>query len=264
MKPRTRLFDFSIIWLSLIGLTLIALWEGLVFAFDIPQWKLPAPSDIGVELLHSKNLLIFHTWVTLQEIIIGFSVALSTGVFLAILISYYRAVGRLVYPIVIASQTIPIIVIAPLLLIWVGYGLTPKIIVVTLVAFFPIVVNTVDGLRSVDLEMINLMRTLGATRWQIFTKIQIPSSLPFLFSGMKVGATLSVIGAVIGEWVGSNAGLGYLTRMSVPLFLTSRSFAAVLILSVLGVGIFLLASLLERALLPWHHRNNKMNLDSKD
>ena len=263
MKRRTRLVDFSVIWLILAGLSLVVLWEGLVFTFDVPRWKLPAPSDIGVELLDSRSLLLSHTWVTLQEILIGFSVALSTGVLLAVLISYYKAVGRLVYPIVIASQTIPIIVIAPLLLIWVGYGLTPKIIIVTLIAFFPIVVNTVDGLRSVDPEMINLMRTLGASRWQIFTKVQIPSSLPFLFSGTKVGATLSVIGAVIGEWVGSNAGLGYLTRISVPLFLTSRSFAAVLILSLLGIGIFLLVALLERMLLPWRHRSTNTNLDTQ-
>ena len=243
----------SWLWPALVVAGVFAAWEGAVSVFEVPAWKLPAPLAIGAELVESRSLFLRHTWTTLQEVLVGFGVALGAGVTLAGLIAYSRTLERAVYPFVIASQTIPIIVIAPLLLIWVGYGLTPKVIVVALIAFFPIVVNTVDGLRSVDPDMVNMMRSMGASRWQLFAKVQAPTSLPFLFSGTKVAVTLSVIGAVVGEWVGANAGLGYLTRISVPLFLTERSFGAVAVLAVLGVGLFLTVAVLERIMLPWHH-----------
>ena len=243
----------SWLWPALVVAGVFAAWEGAVSVFEVPAWKLPAPLAVGAELVESRSLLLRHTWTTLQEVLVGFGVALGAGVTLAGLIAYSRTLERAVYPFVIASQTIPIIVIAPLLLIWVGYGLTPKVIVVALIAFFPIVVNTVDGLRSVDPDMVNMMRSMGASRWQLFSKVQAPTSLPYLFSGTKVAVTLSVIGAVVGEWVGANAGLGYLTRISVPLFLTERSFAAVAVLAVLGVGLFLTVAALERVMLPWHH-----------
>ena len=238
---------------ALIVVAAIGAWEGIVAINDIPHWKLPAPSAIGVELWDSGGLLLRHTWVTLQEVLIGFAIALVAGILLAGLINLSRTLERVIYPSVIASQTIPIIVIAPLLLIWVGYGMQHKIIVVALISFFPIVVNTVDGLRSADPDLINLLRTLGASRWQVFAKAQIPTSLPFLFSGMKIAITVSVIGAVIGEWVGSSEGLGYLAIRSQSQFLSERVYAASFLLSLLGIGLFLLAGLLERVLLPWHH-----------
>ncbi|MCH7607917.1 MAG: ABC transporter permease [Chloroflexi bacterium] len=242
---------------ALVVAAVIGAWQGVVALFDIPAWKLPAPSAIGAELVASRALFLRHAWVTLQEVLLGFGVALALGVILAGLIASFPTFQRAVYPFVIASQTVPIIVIAPLLLIWVGYGLAPKIIVVALIAFFPIVVNTVDGLRGVDADMVNMMRTLGASRRQVFVKVQIPTALPFLFSGVKVAITFSVIGAVIGEWVGASAGLGYLTRVSVPLFLTARSFGAVVILSAMGVSLFLAVALLERLLLPWYHTERR-------
>jgi ABC-type nitrate/sulfonate/bicarbonate transport system permease component len=138
-----------------------------------------------------------------------------------------------------------------MLLIWVGYGLAPKVIVVALISFFPIVVNMVDGLKSVDPDEVSLMQTLGANRWQIFLKLQTPTSMPLLFSGMRVAIAVSVIGAVIGEWVGSSEGLGYLMIRSKPQFLTERVFAAIAILSAMGVGLFALVGLAERLALPW-------------
>ena len=249
-------------WLgpALLVTVLVAVWQGVVVFFDIPAWKLPAPSAIAAELVVSRALYLKHTWVTLMEVMLGFGAALATGVLLATLIAYYRTLQRAVYPLVIASQTIPIIVIAPLLLIWVGYGIAPKIIVVILIAFFPITVNTVDGLRSVDTDMVNMMRTLGASRWQIFTKVQVPTAMPFLFSGTKIAVTFSVIGAVIGEWVGASAGLGYLTRISVPLFLTARSFGAVVLLAAMGIILFVSVALLERLLLPWYHTEQRQRV----
>jgi len=232
---------------------LVAGWELWVWIGDVPGWQLPPPSAIAKELADSRVLLWDNTLVTLQEVALGFAAALAAGVILAALISYSRVLESSIYPIVIASQTIPIIAIAPLLLIWVGYGTTPKVIVVALISFYPIAVNTVDGLKSVDPDMVNMMRTLGASRWQVFTKLQIPTSLPFMFSGIKIGISVSVIAAVIGEWVGASAGLGYLITYSQPLFLTARVFAAIVVLSAMGMSLFALASLAERMMLPWYH-----------
>ncbi len=240
-------------WLPalLIVLSILALWEAYVRIFDVQTWLLPAPSAIAVALFQDAGLLWYHTRATLTEIIVGFGVALACGVLLATAIGMSRTLERALYPFIIASQTIPIIVIAPMLLIWVGYGLAPKVIVVALISFFPIVVNMVDGLKSVDRDMVNLMRTLGANRRQVFFKVQVPTSLPYLFSGMRVAIAVSVIGAVIGEWVGSSEGLGYLMLRSKPQFLTERVFASIVILSALGIGLFASVGLLERLAIPW-------------
>ena len=230
----------------------LAAWEAGVRALQIERWLLPTPSAIGAELVESRGLLLRHTLTTLEEVLIGFTLALVVGMGAAMAIAYSRIVERAVYPYVIASQTVPIIAIAPLLLVWIGYGIWPKIIVVVLISFFPIVVNMVDGLKSVDPDMLNMMRSLGAGRRQIFTRVQVPSSLPFLFSGVRVAIPLSVIGAVIGEWVGASAGLGYLMTRSAPQFLTERVFASIFVLSVMGVALFALVVLVERLALPWN------------
>lgn len=252
---RFRSLDRSALmrWLpsAAIALGILAAWEIAVRALDVQKWLLPAPSDIALSLYADAPLLWRHTLATMLEIAVGFSLALACGVALAVAIGMSRTLERAVYPFVIASQTIPIIVIAPMLLIWVGYGLAPKVIVVALISFFPIVVNMVDGLKSVDRDMVDLMRTMGANRWQIFAKALVPSSLPYLFSGVRVAVAVSVIGAVIGEWVGSSEGLGYLMLRSKPQFLTERVFAAIAILSAIGVGLFALAGIIERLSIPW-------------
>ena len=241
-------------WIFPIGIlvSLVIVWEVLVRVVNVPSWQLPPPSAILDELIVSKDLLLHHTLVTLKEIVVGFSVALVTGLTLAAGIAYSRILERSVYPIIIASQTIPIIAIAPLLLIWVGYGLTPKVIIVALICFYPIAVNTVDGLKSIDPDMISMFRTLGASRFQVFTKLQVPNSLPFMFSGIKIGISVSVIAAVIGEWVGGSEGLGYLITYSQPLFLTARVFAAIFLLSVMGIILFVLGVWIEHLTMPWH------------
>ena len=240
-------------WLPalIIVLGILVVWEAYVRIFEVQTWLLPAPSAIGVALVEDAGLLRRHAGVTLSEIIVGFGLALVSGVLLAAAIGISRTLERALYPFIIASQTIPIIVIAPMLLIWVGYGLAPKVIVVALISFFPIVVNMVDGLKSVDRDMVNLMRTLGANRRQIFLKVQVPTSLPYLFSGMRVAIAVSVIGAVIGEWVGSSEGLGYLMLRSKPQFLTERVFASIVILSVMGIGLFGSIGIIQRFAIPW-------------
>tara|TARA_B100001123_G_scaffold143195_1_gene166442 strand:- start:5885 stop:6682 length:798 start_codon:yes stop_codon:yes gene_type:complete len=248
-------------WLLPVGilLGLVLLWELWVRIGDVPDWQLPAPSEIARELEASWGLLWDHTLVTLKEIVVGFAAALAAGLILAGGIAYSRVLERSVYPIVIASQTVPIIAIAPLLLIWVGYGLTPKIIIVALICFYPIAVNTVDGLKAIDSDMVNMLRTLGASRWQVFTKLQIPTALPFMFSGIKIGMSVSVIAAVIGEWVGASEGLGYLITYSQPLFLTARVFAAIFLLSIMGITLFVLAVVAERMMMPWYFNEKRAN-----
>jgi ABC-type nitrate/sulfonate/bicarbonate transport system permease component len=240
-----------------IVLALLSVWEGYVRLFEVQKWLLPAPSVIAVTLVTSRELLYGHTVVTFLEVVIGFALSLLCGVVLACGMAFSRTLERALYPFVIASQTIPIIVIAPLLLVWVGYGLTPKVIVVALIGFFPIVVNMVDGLKSVDPDVISLMRTLGANRWQIFVKVQVPASLPYLFSGARVAMAVSVIGAVIGEWVGSSQGLGYLMIRSKPQFLTERIFAAIVVLSVMGIALFGLVGVVEKLAIPWWHNEQR-------
>jgi ABC-type nitrate/sulfonate/bicarbonate transport system permease component len=245
----------SLRWFVSLGIIagLVLLWQGLVVFYDIPHWKLPAPWEVAKELWYSKGLLASHTWITVQEMLLGLLAALVAGLTLATIINMSRTLGRVVYPVIIAAETFPIIIMAPLLLIWVGYGIEHKVIVVALIAFFPVVINTADGLRAADPDLLSLMRTMGANRWQLFTKVQIPNALPFMFSGIKLAATVSVIGAVIGEWVGSSEGLGYLAMVSKGKFLFDRVYAVTFLFSLLGMSMFVLVGLLERALLPWHH-----------
>src|SRR5215475_3736920 len=253
-------------WLpaALIVLGLLGIWEGYVRLWAVPKWLLPAPSVITMTLVGSRDLLLDHTLVTFLEVIVGFGLALLGGVLLACAIAMSRTLERVLYPFVIASQMVPIIVIAPLLLIWVGYGLAPKVIVVALTAFFPIVVNMVDGLKSVDPDVVNLLRTMGASRWQIFVKVQVPTSLPFLFSGLRVAMAVSIIGAVIGEWMGSSQGLGYLMIRSKPQFLTERVFAAIVVLSVMGMALFVLVGVVEKFAIPWWHNEQRQRSLSQE
>ena len=242
---------------GLIILGLVLLWEVCVRTMSIPDWQLPPPSSIILELVVSIDLLWEHTIVTVLEIAIGFAISLLVGLVLSAGIAYSSLLQRSIYPIVISSQTVPIIAIAPLLLIWVGYGLAPKVIIIAIICFYPIVVNTVDGLKAIDPDMVNMMRALGATKFEVFRKLQIPTALPFIFSGIKISISVSVIAAVIGEWVGASEGLGYLIIYSQPLFLTSRVFAAILILAVLGVSLFVIAVLLERLSMPWYFNEKR-------
>jgi len=235
-------------WLPAVATVMVLLiaWELIVRALDIQSWLLPAPTVIFAELIDSFGLLMRHAGTTLTEILLGFAVSVSLGILLASGIVWSRTVERSIYPIIIASQTIPIITLAPLLIIWVGTDIMSKVIVIVLFAFFPIVISLVTGLRSVDREMADMFRTLGASPGQIFLKLMLPSALPSFFSGLKVAAVVSVIGAVIGEWVGASAGLGWLMKISGPQFQTARVFAAIVVLSVLAMGLFAAVVAMEK------------------
>ncbi len=236
--------------LLLLVLTIV-IWEAWVWIDDTPAWFLPAPSAVAAETFASRSLLWEHTWTTLQEVLLGYLIALVVGVTTALLIAFSPIAERTLYPIIVASQAIPIIALAPILLIWFGFGMTPKIIVVVLLCYFPIAVNMADGLRSANADALNLLRSMGASRWQVMRIVRIPSSLPYLISGARIAAAVSVIGAIVGEWVGASSGLGYLMTRAASQFLTARLFAAVGISAVLGVGLFVVVAVLGRVLVPW-------------
>lgn len=233
---RSRLIDWLPAVITII--VLIVLWEVLVEVLDVQRWLLPAPSVIATEIFDSFGFLMKHARVTLSETLVGFSISIALAVVLASGIVWSRTVERSLYPIIIASQTIPIITLAPLLIIWVGTDMRSKVIVIVLFTFFPIVISLVSGLRSVEQEMVDMFRTLGASPWQTFRKLMIPSALPSFFAGLKVAAVFSVIGAVIGEWFGSSAGLGWLMKIAGGQFQTARIFAAIVVLSILAMALF--------------------------
>jgi len=244
-----RLLGWAIPLLALV--VLLGVWELWVRIDDTPAWLLPAPSAVAREAVESRALLWDHTWTTLQEVVIGYLAAFVVGVAVALAIGSSRLVERAVYPLIVASQAIPIIALAPILLIWFGYGMTPKVIVVVLLCFFPIAVNMADGLRAADPDAIALLRSMGASRAQVMRIARAPASLPYLISGARVAAAVSVIGAIVGEWVGASSGLGYLMTRSVAQFQTARLFAAVGIAAFIGIGMFVLVALLGRWLVPW-------------
>jgi len=229
----------------------VIFWELMVWQFQVPRYILPAPSRILQTLTLQQSLLLHHTFITLKEIIAGFLLAFVVGVGLAFLMFQFPVLEKSFYPIVIGSQTIPVFAIAPLLVLWFGYGLSSKVVMAALIVFFPIVVNTLDGLKGADADSVNLLRILRANRWQILWKVRVPSALPFVFSGCKIGISISTIGAIIGEWVGSKEGLGYLMLHANAQLQISLIFASLLYLTVLGVGFFYLVVFMERWAMPW-------------
>jgi putative hydroxymethylpyrimidine transport system permease protein len=241
---------------ALLLAAILGLWEWGVRVFDIPFYILPAPSRIAALLITERTLLAGEAAVTLLEIFLGFTIAFLVGIGLALLIFSSRTVERAVYPLVIASQTVPVFAIAPLLIVWLGYGMLSKVAMAALIVFFPIVVNTVDGLRAADPDVVNLLLILGATPAQVLLKIRAPAALPFVFSGIRIAVATSVIGAVIGEWVGATQGLGFLMIHANAQLHVDLVFAAIAVLSLMAVGLFLAVSGVEWLVLPWRRITN--------
>jgi putative hydroxymethylpyrimidine transport system permease protein len=238
---------------ALLGL-LVGGWELLARLGHVENYLLPAPSEVMSALWNDRDLLAPDAWVTAREVLLGFGLALAVGVAIAVVLHLSPLLRRAIYPLVVASQAVPVIVIAPILVIWFGFGMTPKLIVIALICFFPLVVNTLDGLAGVDREQQKMMRTLGASRFDLLRRLELPAALPFLFSGAKVAVAVAVIGAVFGELVGSDAGLGHAIQVGTAELETARVFAAVLILSTMAIALFGLVALLERRVVPWAHR----------
>jgi ABC-type nitrate/sulfonate/bicarbonate transport system permease component len=217
----------------------------------LEEFLVPAPAEILEVLWQDRRLIAENAWVTLVEVVLGFLIALALGLLTATVLHLSDLLRKASYPLVVASQTIPIIVIAPVLVVWFGYGIGPKLAVVALICFFPITVNTLDGLQSVDRDKVRMMRTLWAGRRQVFTRVEAPTALPYVFSGAKIAVAVAVIGAVFGEWAGADRGLGYLMLQDNAQLMTARLFASVFVLSAIAISLFGLVALLERRLLRW-------------
>ena len=242
----------ALIVLALLGLwELAARWHVLADALGIEPFLVPAPTDVAEALWNDRDLLADNGWITLQEVLLGFACAVAAGLGFAVLLHLSETLRRALYPLVVASQTVPIIVVAPILVVWFGFGIGPKLAIIALICFFPITVNTLDGLRAVDPDAVKMMRSLDAGRWQRFRRLEAPSALPYAFSGAKIAVAVAVIGAVFGEWAGSDSGLGHLMLQASAQLLTARLFAAVVVLSLMAIALFALLSLLERRVVTW-------------
>ncbi|MFQ5913885.1 MAG: ABC transporter permease [Nitrospinota bacterium] len=230
----------------------VILWYALIYFLDMPNYILPPPERILVEIFQQYHLMLRHGWVTMYEAVAGFLLGVAIGVPCALLIVWSEPLGRALMPLLIFSQTMPKVAIAPLFLLWFGFGILPKIIVAFLICFFPIVISMATGLQSVEREMVELVRSMSATNFQVFLKARVPTSLPYLFSGLKVSITLSVIGAIVGEFVGSNEGLGYLVLVANGNVDTALLFAILIVLACIGFILYGIIPFLERLFIPWH------------
>lgn len=242
----------TLVLAALIGLWQIAASSGvLAGALNLEEFLVPSPAEIGSAMWENRSLLAENAWVTLREILLGFLCGLTAGLGFAVLLRLSGTLRRAFYPLMVGSQAIPIPVIAPILIVWFGFGIGPKLVVVALICFFPVAVNATDGLRSVDPEATKMMRTLDASRWQLLRRVEAPTALPFAFSGIKIAATIAPIAAIFGEWVGADSGLGVLLREDNANLQTARLFAATAVLTAIALGLYGLVAFAERRIVTW-------------
>jgi NitT/TauT family transport system permease protein len=236
----------------LAGIVLIVVaWMLACWLGNLPTVVLPTPDKVAVAFVNRFDLLLSEGWVTLKETLYGFVLAVVIGIPMAVAIANSRPLNLMFYPLLIGLQSVPKVAVAPIVLVWLGTGIESKLAIVWLVAFFPVIVDTTAGLRSTPRELLELAHSLRATPMQIFLKVQFPAALPFIITGAKVAITLAVIGAVIGEFIGSSEGLGYLLLTATSQLDTPLAFAALLALSFMGVFVYLLVELAERLAAPW-------------
>jgi NitT/TauT family transport system permease protein len=231
---------------------LLAVWQTTVVVFEIKPFILPSPELVFRLILDRYDILLYHTLITSSETAAGFLLSVLIGIPIAAALVAWRPVERMLYPLLVASQTVPKVAIAPLFIVWLGFGFLPKIIIAFLVAFFPIVISTVVGLKSTPIEMLHLGRIVGFSSWQMFRKISFPRALPEIFAGLKVAMTLAVVGAIVGEFVGASEGLGYLLMFGTAQMQTPLVFAAIVFLILIGVVSFGIIQWCERVAIPWH------------
>ncbi len=235
----------------LLLVAIVGLWELAVWATAVPDYIFPAPTAVARSLVTDAGLLASAAAVTLREVVFGYLLALALALALAVVLHASTILRRAFLPLLVLSQTVPTVLLAPILAILLGYGIEPKLVVVAVICFFPIVVNAVDGFRSIDPELARMMRTLDGSRVAIFRRVELPGALPAIFSGARVAATYAAVGAVFGEWAGSSSGLGFVILQAEPALQTARIFAAVLVLSAMALALYGLVCLAESFLVPW-------------
>ena len=238
-------------------LVLLGVWQLYVEASGVSSLVLPSPIDVGRALIDDRGTLWHNLKPTAAEILLGIALGSAVGLLMSVTLHFSGFVRQLSYPLLVATQALPIPLLAPLLVVWLGFGLLPKLTVVALVSFFPVLVTTLAGLGAVDRELIKLLRTFDANRWQTFRRIELPSALPGVFTGAKLAAVLSVIAAILGEQAGSNSGLGYLLTVTVANLEMSEAFASVFVLAAFAILLFALLTFAERRTLPWVQRQRE-------
>lgn len=239
-------------WLSaLLVLLFLLAWQGAASLDSVDDLTLASPVEVVEAFGDDGGLLLDNAWVTLVEVLLGLALSVVAGLVAAVSMHLMGALRDAAYPLLIASQAVPVVVLAPIFVLAFGYGIGPKLAIVALICFFPVTVNLLDGLRSVDRDLLRLMRSMGASRLQTLRKVELPASLPFLFSGMRIAATVSIIGAVFGEWAGADEGLGRLVLLGLNQLQTPRVYAGIVLLAAMAVGLFALVSLAERIAVPW-------------
>jgi NitT/TauT family transport system permease protein len=231
---------------------LVVAWDAAIRVFHIPPYQVPAPKDVIITLWDEWPKLLAEAWPTTVATLWGFLLSAAFGIPVAMLIAGSRTVESYVYPLLVFSQSIPKIAIAPLLVVWFGFGMMPKVLSAFLLGFFPVVVSAVQGFKSVEPDMLDLARAMEANRLQIFRMVSFPHALPAIFSGLKISITLAVVGAVVGEFVGSNSGIGFVLQRSIGSFELPTMFAALVVLALIGVILFWLLDVIERLAIPWH------------
>src|SRR5690349_16470539 len=231
---------------------IVVAWDLTIRLFEIPPYQIPAPADVVAVLWQDWPELARQSWPTTYATICGFLLSALFGIPVAMLIAGSKTVESYVYPLLVFSQSVPKIAIAPLFVVWFGFGIFPKVISAFMLGFFPVVVATVMGFKSIEPDMIDLARSMRASRWQMFAKFSLPQALPSIFSGLKISATLAVVGAVVGEFVGSNSGIGYVLQIANGNFDLPLMFAGLFVLSMMGVILFALVDLVEKLMIPWH------------
>jgi len=237
---------------ALIGLWQIAASTGaLKDALNLQSFLVPSPVEVAESLWDNRGLLAENAWVTLREMVFGILFAILVGVGFAVVMNRWRVMRDAAYPLIVASQTIPVLVIAPILTVWFGYGIAPKVVIIALVCFFPLTINALDGLRAVEPETVKMMRSLDASRWQLFRRVEAPTALPHVFTGAKIAVVFAPIGAVFAEWAGSSAGLGHLIQSDTANFEVARQFATVAVLSAMALVLIGLTVLAERRVVGW-------------
>lgn len=235
----------------------LVMWEVLVYVLKPAPWLLPAPSQISVALVENWAAIFDNAMVTAYEAVLGFIIAIILSFVLAVLIDRFLPLKRGIFPILVASQTVPIFAIAPLLFIWFGFGILPKVFIVVLICFFPIVTNLVDGLNSANRGLIKLLESMNASTWQIFAKVKLPASLPYFFSGLRISAVYCVTGAIFGEWLVANKGLGLYIKTTFNSFQTDQLFAGIIVIVAISILIYSFVLFLERILIPWDKEEEK-------
>ena len=236
---------------------LLVLWEALVRLLRIPSYVLPAPTQVLAALWRDRLALLQHSAITVAEALTGMGISLACALALGILMDLSEKVKAVLYPILVVTQTVPMIVLSPILILYLGFGAAPKILTVILMCFFPIVVSFVDGMGQIDPGYVNLIRTYGGREMQVYTMVKIPYAMPALFSGLKVAATYSISGAVVGEWVASQAGIGYYLLRVKNSYALDKMFASVLVIILLSLMMNGLITLLQRVCLPHLYRKDK-------